>query len=168
MAPRTTIVDLCKKVRSAWPKDDLRYEVRELYAQVSLLRVYPRIARYISSPKQNSKKKREATSLSNKEVKGEAAHVHRCSLDAKHHHLMIHGEALARRHMAEKQIFACNSREQEVANFHLKRFEAMRICLKQRTIRQVSLEEKPLDYSSPSQEVERHFHLTRIHNYHSR
>ncbi|MBS3904327.1 MAG: hypothetical protein KGZ39_03270 [Simkania sp.] len=135
---------------------------------VFLLRAYPAIAKLIFSSKQRSERKPTATLLDNKEFNSEVAHVHRCSIDSKHYHLMIHGEALARRRMGNKRVFACDPREQEIANSHLNRLEVMRACLKYRSIIQVRFEQEDLNYAHPLDKVERHFLLTRILNYHSR
>jgi hypothetical protein len=161
-------VDLCKKVKLAWPKNDVQtISNKNLSLQISLLRAFPRLIKFIETS--NSPKKSSAVrTIDRKKAEGEAGHVHRCSLDSKHYHLMIHGEALARRLMKKKRVFVTNPREKEVANQHLKRLEILQVCLKHRKIVKVSFEEVSpyLEQMNPVGQVDRHFLLTRVTNYH--
>jgi len=160
-----TFIDLCKKVSTAWPKTiDHTTSEKLIIEHVSLLRS---LSKYVNSSIQLEKKKRKAMSIRNDKVDGAAAHVHRCSLDSRHHHLMIHGEALARRMMKQKKVFVSNPNANIVANFHLKRLDLIHASLCRRSIIQVSLEEEPIDYHSAAHQpsVDRHFLITRVTNY---
>ncbi len=99
-------------------------------------------------------------------MKGEAGSVYRCSLDARHYHLMIHGEALARRHMVKKRFYVCRHREKEIAIMHLKRIQWLQACLQRRKIFQVCLDEKRASYDlmHPNIVVEKNCSLNRITN----
>jgi hypothetical protein len=160
-----TFLDLCKKVSTAWPKSNDPVTSEKLIIEhVSILRS---LSKYINSSIQMEKKKRKAQSLGKETVDGEAAHVHRCSLDSRHYHLMIHGEALARRMMKQKKVFASNPQAQIVANHHLKRLDYIHATLRRRSIIQVTFDEPPIDYMNalPQASVDRHFLITRVTNY---
>lgn len=159
---KPSFLDLCKKVKKAWPEDRESGSQEKPLEQVSLLR---NLSKYVTA---REMKESKTMAVGKGEMTGETASVHRCSLDAKHYHLMIHGEALARRLMKKKRVFATNPREQVIASSHLKRLDLIHATLKRRSIIQVQLEEPSLDYlnAAPKASVERHFLITRVTNYH--
>lgn len=148
---KEALLDLCKKVKNVFPKETDTPTVEKPLLRVSLFRC---LVRYINSPIHAETKKPNAVALVNGKRNKEAAHVHQCSLDSRHHHLMIHGEALAQRMMKKKKVFASNPRENLVANHHLKRLEFINGSLKRRSIIQVRLDappdEFPIDYQYPT------------------
>ena len=157
---KAALLDLCKKVKDVFPKETDNPIVEKPLQRVSLFRC---LVRYINSSIHAGKIKTNVTALVGGKRNKEAAHVHQCSLDSRHHHLLIHGEALARRMMKKKKIFASNPRENLVANHHLKRLEYMNGSLKRRSIIQVRLDEPPIDYQYPTiSSSNRHRFTTRI------
>lgn len=156
---KTALLDLCKKVKSAFPTTSDNPTVEKPLRRVSIFRS---LFRYVNSSIHLEKKKSMNFTLDGKNK--EAAHVHQCSLDSRHYHLMIHGEALARRMMKKKKVFASNPRENLVANHHLKRLEYMNGSLKRRSIIQVRLDDPPIDYQPflPKSSSNRHCFITRV------
>jgi hypothetical protein len=161
---KEALLDLCKKVKNVFPKETDPPAVEKPLQKVSLFRC---LVRYINSAIHMEKKNPKVISLVNGKRDKEAAHVHQCSLDSRHHHLMIHGEALALRMMKKKKVFASNPSENRVANHHLKRLEYINGSLKFRSVIQVRLdmppEEPPIDYQYPNQSsASRHCIITRV------
>lgn len=164
-----SFVDLCRRVRSTWPKVDKALDRKVWISHVSLRRSYTSLTKFWDNLRELRAHKKNAQPVLKGKIKGEAEHIHQCSLNSKHYHLMIHGEAIARRLLAKERIFACNSREREIAHQYLQKLNTMQACLRNHSIEKVTLDEDIPDYQALNAQnlVERHFLLTRITNYYS-
>lgn len=108
-------IDLCKKVKTAW----LSWIERPAVMPVpknrgAFLKIVPGFSKYISRGMNSQTPNIHC--ITKEEMKKRSIHVHLCSLDAKHDHLLVHGEAIARRLMKEKNVLAIHRCEQYVVN----------------------------------------------------
>jgi hypothetical protein len=135
-----------------------------LSAHVSFFRNFSNLKRFFHAGKRRPLSTPPMKYVNEKEAKGETANVYRCSLDARHYHLMIHGEALARRYMNKKRFYVCKHREKTIAMLHLKRLQWLQTCFLRRKISKVNLDEKPVSYPEmhPNILIEKHCPLSRI------